>query len=176
MISVPAQIYQCFVEIFTLTEIRLLHTELQTVMPTHTQDSCSPHSSTHTHTPHTHTGLLLFSQLHTHTHPTHTQDSCSPHSSTHTHTPHTHTGLLLSSQLHNASQLSSWCLHFISSNFNVLEANEQFLQLGEDNLSYVEEHRWPPLSYETAMNEYKTKYLDTEGEESGGCGIDQGVG
>ncbi|XP_064392713.1 rho-related protein racA-like isoform X2 [Halichondria panicea] len=76
-------------------------------------------------------------------------------------------GLLLSSQLHNASQLSSWCLHFISSNFNVLEANEQFLQLGEDNLSYVEEHRWPPLSYETAMNEYKTKYLDTEGEESG---------
>ncbi len=140
MISVPAQIYQCFVEIFTLTEIRLLHTELQTVMPTHTQDSCSPHSSTHTHTPHTHTGLLL------------------------------------SSQLHNASQLSSWCLHFISSNFNVLEANEQFLQLGEDNLSYVEEHRWPPLSYETAMNEYKTKYLDTEGEESGGCGIDQGVG
>ncbi|XP_064386490.1 rho-related protein racA-like [Halichondria panicea] len=74
-------------------------------------------------------------------------------------------GLLLFSQLHNASQLSSWCLHFISSNFDVFKGNEQFLQLGEDNLSYVKEHRWP--CYEAAMNEYKTKYLNTEGEESG---------
>ncbi|XP_064402043.1 rho-related protein racA-like [Halichondria panicea] len=73
--------------------------------------------------------------------------------------------ILLSSQLHNASQLSTWCLHFISSNYADFEENEQFLQLGQDNLSYVEEHRWPP--YEAAMNEYKAKYLDTEGEESG---------
>ena len=81
----------------------------------------------------------------------------------------THTGILLSSQLHNASQLSTWCLHFISSNYADFEENEQFLQLDQDNLSYVEEHRWPP--YEAAMNEYKAKYLDTEGEESGGCGL-----
>ncbi|XP_064402041.1 rho-related protein racA-like isoform X2 [Halichondria panicea] len=73
-------------------------------------------------------------------------------------------GILLSSQLHNASQLSTWCLHFISSNYADFEENEQFLQLDQDNLSYVEEHRWPP--YEAAMNEYKAKYLDTEGEES----------
>ena len=94
-----------------------------------------------------------------------------PHSNTHPHTHphHTHTGLLLSSQLHNASQLSTWCLHFISSNYGDFERNEQFLQLDQDSLSYVEEHRWP--SYETAMNEYKTKYLDTEGEESGGFGL-----
>ncbi len=81
----------------------------------------------------------------------------------------THTGILLSSQLHNASQLSTWCLHFISSNYADFEENEQFLQLDQDNLSYVEEHRWPP--YEAAMNVYKAKYLDTEGEESGGCGL-----
>ncbi len=73
---------------------------------------------------------------------------------------HTHTGLLLSSQLHNASQLSTWCLHFISNNYGDFKRNEQFLQLDQDSLSYVEEHRWPPLSYETAMKEYKTKYLD----------------
>ena len=101
------------------------------------------------------------------------------HSSLHTpnahstHTHPTHTGLLLSSQLHNASQLSNLCLHVISSNYGDFEENEQFLQLDQDNLSYVEEHRWPPLSYETAMNEYKAKYFDTEteGEESGRCGF-----
>ncbi len=98
---------------------------------------------------------------HTHTH-THTPNTYSTHT-------HIHTGLLLSSQLHNASQLSTWCLHFISSNYGDFERNEQFLQLDQDSLSYVEEHRWP--SYETAMNEYKIKYLDTEGEESGGCGL-----
>ncbi len=46
--------------------------------------------------------------------------------------------------------------------------SDGFAQLEGDNLSYVQEHRWPPLSYETAMDEYKRKYLDTEGEESGG--------
>lgn len=35
-------------------------------------------------------------------------------------------GLLLTSQLHNATQLSSWCLHFIASNFAVYESKEEF--------------------------------------------------
>ena len=36
--------------------------------------------------------------------------------------------------------------------------------LGE-NLSHVEEHRWPPLSYELAMEQYRRDYLDQEEEE-----------
>ena len=36
------------------------------------------------------------------------------------------TALLLAAQLHNASQLSGWCLHFISSNFSVYESKEEF--------------------------------------------------
>ena len=34
---------------------------------------------------------------------------------------------------------------------------------------YVQEHRWPPLSYEQAMEEYRKKYVDDgESEEQGG--------
>ncbi len=50
--------------------------------------------------------------------------------------------------------------------------SDGFAQLEVDNLSYVQEHRWPPLSYETAMDEYKRKYLDTEEEELGGWGLE----
>ena len=32
-------------------------------------------------------------------------------------------------------------------------------------MSYVNEHRWPPLSYEQAMDEYRRKYMEEEGEE-----------
>lgn len=38
-------------------------------------------------------------------------------------------GLLLTSQLHNATQLSSWCLHFIASNFAVYESKEEFAMI-----------------------------------------------
>lgn len=37
--------------------------------------------------------------------------------------------------------------------------------MADDNLAYVTEHRWPPLSYEQAMEDYRKKYL--EDEESG---------
>ena len=95
-----------------------------------------------------------------------------PHTHLHTLHPHLHTGLLLSAQLHNASQLSSWCLDFISSNYAAFVDSDGFAQLEGDNLSHVQEHRWPPLSYETAMDEYKRNYLDTEGEGSGWWGVE----
>ncbi len=100
---------------------------------------------------------------------THTHTLPPPHPSNFTF--HIHTGLLLSAQLHNASQLSSWCLHFISSNFVAFVDSDGYAQIEGDNLTHVQEHRWPPLSYETAMDEYKSKYLDTEGEESGEWGL-----
>jgi hypothetical protein len=75
-------------------------------------------------------------------------------------------GLLLTSQLHNASQLSAWCLHFISSNYVVFKDKEEFSQLVGDNMDYISQHRWPPLSYEQAMEEYRKKYLEEESDES----------
>ena len=73
-----------------------------------------------------------------------------------------YTDLLLNSQLHNADQLSGFLLHFVASNFLAFEKTEEFKKLTGDNLSYVKEHRWPPLSYITAMEEWKEKY----GEEN----------
>ena len=47
----------------------------------------------------------------------------------------------------------------------------------DDNLAYVNEHRWPPLSYEVAMEEYRKKYLeDDELGETGSGSSDEGVG
>ena len=77
-----------------------------------------------------------------------------------------HSGLLLTSQLHNASQLSAWCLHFISSNYVVFKDKEEFSHLTGDNMEYVDQHRWPPLSYEQAMEEYRKKYLEEDSDDS----------
>ena len=105
---------------------------------------------------HTHT------HIHTHTHAcTHARTHAGKHARTHTHT-HTHTDLLLVSQLHNAAQLSSWCLHFISSNYVEFESKDEFQRLSGSNLDYVQEHRWPPLSHEAAVEEYQRKYLSKE--------------
>ena len=71
-------------------------------------------------------------------------------------------GLFLTSQLHGASQLSAWCLHFISSNYIIFEDKEEFSKLTGENLDYINQHRWPPLSYEQAMEDYKKKYLVEE--------------
>ena len=47
-----------------------------------------------------------------------------------------------------------------------------------DNLAHVNEHRWPPLSYEVAMEEYRKKYLeeDESGEVESGSGGDRDEG
>ena len=76
------------------------------------------------------------------------------------------TGLLLTSQLHNASQLSAWCLHFVSSNYVVFKDKEEFSELTGDNMDYINQHRWPPLSYEQAMEEYRKKYPNKESDEA----------
>ena len=73
--------------------------------------------------------------------------------------------LLLTSQLHNASQLSSWCLHFISSNYLAYHQQDSFSLLQDENLDHVTSHRWPPVSYEQAMEEYTKKYVEDAKEE-----------
>ena len=83
-----------------------------------------------------------------------------------------YTGLLLTSQLHNAGQLSAWCLHFVSSNYVVFKDKEEFSHLTGENMGYINEHRWPPFSYEQAMEEYRKKYLEEESDESAEEGRD----
>ena len=141
---------------------------------THTHSHTHAHAYMHTHTHahaymHTHTHMHAHTVTHTHTH---------AHAYMHTHTlTHTHTALLLSSQLHNATQLSTWCLHFVSSNYVAFDGKEEFNLLTGDNLEHVQAHRWPPLSYERSMEEYRVKYLEPmeeaeSGEENeGGRGL-----
>lgn len=49
----------------------------------------------------------------------------------------------------------------------VFKDKEEFSQLVGDNMDYINQHRWPPLSYEQAMEEYRKKYLEEESDESG---------
>ena len=65
--------------------------------------------------------------------------------------------LLHCAQSHNANQLSGFLLHFVASNFEVFEKIEEFQKLTGENLSYMNEHRWPPLSYINAVEEWKEK-------------------
>ncbi|XP_065901308.1 rho-related protein racA-like isoform X2 [Dysidea avara] len=76
-------------------------------------------------------------------------------------------GLLFDAQLYNADQLSGFLLHFISSNYLAFESTEQFQRLTGDNLSYVQEHRWPPLSYIKSMEEWREKF----GKKSSGSSV-----
>lgn len=60
-------------------------------------------------------------------------------------------------QAYNAKQLSDWCLHFISTNFSVFESTEEFDLLQGENRKHVIEHRWPPLSYLKALEEFEQR-------------------
>jgi hypothetical protein len=64
-------------------------------------------------------------------------------------------GLLLTAQQRNAKQLATFCLHFISSNFQPMKKRPEFGMLGDENLAYCEEHQWPPISYLKALEEYE---------------------
>jgi len=64
-------------------------------------------------------------------------------------------GLLLTAQQHNANQLAQFCLHFIASNFQPMKKRPEFSMLGAENLVYIEEHQWPPLSYLKELEEYE---------------------
>lgn len=64
-------------------------------------------------------------------------------------------GLLLDSQQHNANQLAKFCLHFIASNFQPMKKRKEFSEIVGDNLKYIEEHQWPPISYLKDLEEYE---------------------
>jgi len=64
-------------------------------------------------------------------------------------------GILLCAQAHNAKQLYDFCLHFVSTNFQLMKKRKEFSQLNGENLSYVEEHQWPPVSYFKELESYE---------------------
>lgn len=54
---------------------------------------------------------------------------------------------LLTAQVYNAEQLTRWCLHTISTNYDKFQNTEQFSQLSDQTKKHIETQRWPPLSY-----------------------------
>lgn len=64
-------------------------------------------------------------------------------------------GILHFAQAHNADQLANFCLHFISNNYEPFSCRPEFKKLKGKNLEYIEEHRWPPLSYIKELEIYE---------------------
>ncbi|XP_076091583.1 rho-related protein racA-like [Mytilus galloprovincialis] len=54
---------------------------------------------------------------------------------------------LLTAQVYNAEQLTRWCVHTISTNYDKFQNTEQFSQLSDQTKKHIETHRWPPSSY-----------------------------
>ena len=74
--------------------------------------------------------------------------------------------ILVLLQLHNAEQLVNWCLFFIASNYEAFKGRKEFHLLQGSNKEYVEEHRWPPLSYLKDVEEYeKTVAASRKGDK-----------
>ncbi|GAM24261.1 hypothetical protein SAMD00019534_074360 [Acytostelium subglobosum LB1] len=64
-------------------------------------------------------------------------------------------GLLICAKAHNAEQLSKFCLHFISSNYQPMRKRKEFEKLDSSTKKYLEENQWPPVWYITACEEYE---------------------
>ena len=73
-------------------------------------------------------------------------------------------GLLQFAQKCGANQLAAFCLHFISVNYGPMSKRSEWANLEGENLKYVEEHRWPPLSYLKEVEAYE-KAIQKSGED-----------
>jgi len=75
-------------------------------------------------------------------------------------------GILLSAQQSNAKQLEMFCLHFISSNFQPMKKRPEWNSLKGNNIKYVEENQWPPVSYLKQLEQYeKEKGISGSGDD-----------
>ncbi|XP_033732153.1 rho-related protein racA-like [Pecten maximus] len=80
-------------------------------------------------------------------------------------------GLLQTSQNYNAEQLSSWCLHFISTNYPAFKNRKEFSSLKEENKTYIEDNQWPPVSYLRKVEAYRKKWKTKGDNCSSKCAI-----
>ncbi|GFR84194.1 rho-related protein racA-like [Elysia marginata] len=74
-------------------------------------------------------------------------------------------GLLNMANIFNAKQLTTFCLHFISTNYDAFSKRKEFPNLEPEDRKYLEEHRWPPLSYMIEVEEFE-KELAKRGENT----------
>ncbi|XP_028660605.1 rho-related BTB domain-containing protein 3 [Erpetoichthys calabaricus] len=66
--------------------------------------------------------------------------------------------LLKKAQFHNAEQLSSWLLHFISSNYLIFSQKADFLDLTEEDQDFIEKHRWPSRVYMQDLAKFRQQF------------------
>jgi len=76
-------------------------------------------------------------------------------------------GMLLTAQQCGASQLAAFCLHFLSTNYQLMKQRAEFAQLSAANLKHVEEHQWPPVAYFKELEAYNKKM----GIKGGNCSL-----
>eukprot|EP01129_Flabellula_baltica_P013675 TRINITY_DN639_c0_g1_i1.p1 TRINITY_DN639_c0_g1~~TRINITY_DN639_c0_g1_i1.p1 ORF type:complete len:692 (-),score=158.54 TRINITY_DN639_c0_g1_i1:21-2096(-) len=77
-------------------------------------------------------------------------------------------GILLLAQAANAKQLEAFCLHFISNNYEPMSKRPEWAMLEGENLEYIEEHRWPPVSY---LEELETYEKAMKGDHEKQCSV-----
>lgn len=77
-------------------------------------------------------------------------------------------GLLNMANMFNAKQLTTFCLHFISTNYDAFSRRKEFTALESGDRKYVEENRWPPVSYLKEVEEFE-KELAKRGENIDKC-------
>ncbi|KAG1686692.1 Rho-related BTB domain-containing protein 2 [Nymphon striatum] len=75
--------------------------------------------------------------------------------------------LLEPSQMYNADQLSEWCLHHLSTNYNeVCRHMPKLLRnLHPENQAYLNKNRWPPVWYLKECDHYERCQREREREE-----------
>jgi len=66
-------------------------------------------------------------------------------------------GMLAIAQQSKAIQLAAFCLHFLSTNYQLMKQRVEFAQLSAANLKHVEDHQWPPVSYFRELEAYNKK-------------------
>jgi len=64
-------------------------------------------------------------------------------------------GILYGAQSCNANQLAEFCLHFLSVNYGPMKKRLEWKKLEGQNMSFVEEHQWPPVSYLKELEVYE---------------------
>ncbi|XP_053313997.1 rho-related BTB domain-containing protein 2-like [Spea bombifrons] len=70
-------------------------------------------------------------------------------------------------QFHNAKQLASWCLHFISTNYNSVcrKFPREMKYMSPENKGHFERCRWPPVWYLKEEDRYLRCRKEREREE-----------
>ncbi|GFO33177.1 rho-related protein raca-like [Plakobranchus ocellatus] len=79
-------------------------------------------------------------------------------------------GLLNTANIFNAKQLSTFCRHFISTNYDAFSRRKEFTGLDPEDMEYVTKNRWPPLHYLKEVEKFE-KELAKRGQTPDKCSV-----